>query len=123
MKFDPKKPHGVITNHEWARFEQDGVLYDCQGEPMDQIQPEIVETIEKDEPEVIASAEKKDFQLNQAQDFLKNILADGPLARSVLFKECQSNNQSWEKVKTAFANLGGEATKRRNIIYWKLRAE
>lgn len=118
MKFDPKKPYGVITNHEWARFEQDGILYDCQGNP--RMDFDIVED-EPKEVEIIFSKEKKDYSLNNAKDFLTNILADGPLARSVIFKESSNNNQDWEKVKTAFADLGGEAFQRRNIIHWKLK--
>lgn len=121
MKFDPKKPYGVITGHAWARYEQNGILYDTQGNSEFQ---EIVDFEEAEAPkevEVIFSKEKKDFALSNATDFLMNILADGPLARSVVFKECSANNQDWEKVKTAFADMGGETTQRRNILYWKLK--
>jgi hypothetical protein len=117
MKFDLKKPHGTITNHPWAHFEQNGILYDIQGQPMDQIQPE--ETV--DEETELPITNEKDYSLDQARDFLTNILADGPLARSVIFKECSVNNQNWEKVKTAFADLGGEVLTRRNVIHWKLK--
>jgi hypothetical protein len=117
MKFDPKKPHGTITSHPWAHFEQNGILYDSQGQPMDQI-AEPDDVIEEETPVV---SNKKDFGLIQAQDFLKNILADGPLARSVIFKECAANNQNWDKVKTAFADSGGEVLTRRNVIHWKLK--
>lgn len=125
MKFDPKKPYGVITNHDWARFEQGGILYDCQGNPNTDFDSQsLVGQMVEDEPkevDIIFSKEKKDYSLNNAKDFLTNILADGPLARSVIFKESSSNNQDWEKVKTAFADLGGEAFQRRNIIHWKLK--
>ncbi len=120
MKFDPKKPHGVITNHSWAKFEQNGILYDTQGNPMDQIDEDIIEGEEK--LPTVNSAER-DFSLEQAEAFLTNILADGALARSAVFKECQANNQNWEKIKTAFANMGGEATQRRSVLYWKLKAD
>jgi len=115
MKFDPKKPYGLITNHAWARYEQDGVLYDIQGEPMDQVAEQ------QEAPEIIFSVEKKDFGIDNAKQFLTNILADGPLPRSVVFKESENNNQSWESVKTAFADIGGEVIKRRNILHWKLK--
>jgi hypothetical protein len=52
-----------------------------------------------------------------------NILAEESLPRSVVFKECSANNQNWEKVKTAFADMGGEVTQRRNVLYWKLKAK
>jgi hypothetical protein len=117
MKFDPKKPHGVITNHDWARYEQDGVMYDWQG------QPRVIDTVEETEPEEIELVEvnEKDFELSNARDFLNNFLADGPLPRSVIFKECSANNQNWEKIKTAFADMGGETLTRRNVIHWKLK--
>ena len=114
LKFDPKKPYGMITNHSWAKYEQDGILYDGQGQPMDQVGEE--ENYDLPEP-----PKEKIFDLNQARDFLTNILADGPLARSVIFKECNSNNQNWEAVKTAFADMGGEAVTKRNVIHWKLK--
>jgi hypothetical protein len=117
MKFDPKKPHGVITNHSWAKFEQDGILYDGQGQPMDQI----VELEEEYEQPDVPVKKEKSFDLNQAKDFLTNILADGPLARSVIFKECNANNQNWESVKTAFADMSGETLTKRNVIHWKLK--
>jgi hypothetical protein len=119
MKFDPKKPHGVITGHSWARFEQNGILYNQQGEP--EVTLDVVEDAEPEEIEVLVEVNEKDFELNNAKDFLKNILADGPLPRSVIFKECSANNQQWEKVKTAFADMGGEALTRRNVIHWKLK--
>jgi hypothetical protein len=119
MKFDSKKPHGVITNHPWARFEQNGILYDCQGQPMDQLITE--ENVTEEEQSIESNDD--DFSLKNAKEFLLNILANGALARSVIFKECNANNQNWESVKTAFADLGGEVFYRRNVIHWKLKSE
>lgn len=118
MKFDPKKPHGTITNHEWARFEQNGILYDQQGQSRITL-----DVVEEDEPEEIGVVieNKNDFTVKNAKDFLTNILADGSLPRSVIFKECNTNNQDWDSVKTAFSDMGGEALKRRNVIHWKLK--
>lgn len=122
MKFDPKKPYGVITNHSWAKYEQNGILYDTQGNTMDQVNDDDdVDELEEDiEP---SKKSTRDFAYEQAQAFLKTILEGGPVARSAVFKECQANNQNWEKIKTAFSDMGGEALKRRNIIHWKLKAE
>lgn len=119
MKFDPKKPHGVITNHDWARYEQDGILFDSLGLPRGEI-----DVAEEEQPvEIEPVTTEKDFELDNARDFLANILANGALPRSVVFKECSSNNQSWEKVQTAFAKMGGEARNRKTVLYWKLKAE
>ncbi len=117
--FDPTKPYGVITSHSWARFEQDGVLYDWQGNS-----PEAQETFkEEQEDEIPVDFSAKDFEVDNAKAFLLNILAGGPVARSAIFKECSLNNQDWDKVKTAFSVMDGEIIKRRNVIHWKLKSE
>lgn len=33
MKFDPKKPHGIVIGMDGCAFEQDGKLYTPEGEP------------------------------------------------------------------------------------------
>ncbi len=128
MKLDLKKPYGIIMNHSWARYEQDGVLYDTQGYTEDAFRTEEeaktakpnfkVEEVELPEPVV-----ERDFPLEQARDFLTNILSQGPVARSAIFKEAALNNQNWDKIKIAFADLGGEAFHKRNVIHWKLKTE
>lgn len=120
MKFDSKKPYGTITNHPYARYEQDGILFDLQYQPIDQ--NETNKTDKYDYLPVTTKKVESDFNSNQAKAFLKNILKDGQLARSVVFKECENNNQDWESVKSAFAELG-VSVMRRNILYWKLKAE
>lgn len=125
MKLDLKKPHGTITNHSWAKYEQDGILYDQQGYPEGAFDTEEEAKEAKlnfeIEEVVLPDPVERDFLLEQARDFLTNILADGPLARSVIFKVAAANNQNWEKIKTAFADLGGEAFHKRNVIHWKLK--
>lgn len=34
-KFDPSKPHGTVYGHPAAKFEQNGVVYKGDGEPLD----------------------------------------------------------------------------------------
>lgn len=122
MKFDPKQPHGLIMNHPWARYEQGGVLFDNQGKPLGGDVEEIDLAEEETFTEPINNSQK-DFALNNAQAFLKNILAEGPLTRSSIFREASNNNQNWDVVKTAFAELEGEVFTRRNQIHWKLKTE
>jgi hypothetical protein len=122
MKFDPKKPHGTITNHEWARYEQDGVLYDNQGNPREA--DEIEEEIDPIEDSTFADPinnNQRDFAYANAEAFLKNILAEGVISRSSIFKEASNNNQNWDKVKAVFADMGGEIVMRRNVVHWKLK--
>jgi hypothetical protein len=128
MKLDLKKPHGVITGHSWARYEQDGILYDQMGYPEDYFYNNDDDTKDAKpnfkEDDAVALPDppvERDFALEQASDFLINILAQGPLARSAIFKEAALNNQNWDKIKTAFSNLGGEAFHKRNVIHWRLK--
>jgi hypothetical protein len=124
MNFNPKQPHGIITGHPWARYEQGGHLFDAAGNsPYDD---ELVDEGEDEKEAVVdpipINNVQKNFSLDNAKAFLKNILAEGPLTRSVIFRECSANNQDWESVKSAFAEIGEKFT-RRNVIHWKLKAE
>jgi hypothetical protein len=125
MRFDPRKPHGTITGHRWARYEQNGTLFDASGntwgeEPAeDEVELEIQPVTQPDEQ---INNSQRDFALDNAKAFLKNILAQGSLTRSVVFRECAANNQDWEKIKEAFATLG-EPFSRKNIVHWKLKVE
>lgn len=127
MKFDPRKPHGTITNHAWARYEQNGVLFNSVGEspyePEEEVEKEIKEEIKEEPPEVESKPAPDPFGVRNAKDFLKNILAEGPLPRSSIYKESQANNQDWDNVKTAFAQMDGEKVMRKTVTYWKLKTE
>lgn len=126
MKFDPKQPYGLIMNHPWARYEQGGILFDYEGKRADDEiikADQVAELEELEEAETPVNNNLRDFAYANAEAFLKNILAEGPLARSSIFREASHNNQNWEKVKTAFADLGGEVSTRKNVIHWKLKTE
>ena len=128
MKFDPRQPHGTITGHQWARYEQNGQLYDANGNrPMleipDAVKLEPDEDTDKPEEATPENEHQMDFRRMHAKDFLLNILKDGPLPRAVVYQEADNNNQDWNKVNTAFADLGGEKFKRGVSIYWKLKTE
>ena len=122
MNFDPKKPYGTVIGHHSARFEQGGRMFDGSGKSL--YDPEEDEEV-RFTPAIIipvADVQERDFALDNARDFLTNILKDGALPRSTIFKECAANNQDWDKVKTAFADLEGDVLTRRNVIHWKLKA-
>jgi hypothetical protein len=133
MKFNPKQPYGTITGHPWARYEQGGVLYDWNGESRRENPDAVVEDDEHEttDPELVEQPqsaplnnhEHPDFRLASAKEFLKNILSSGPLARAAIYREAEQNNQDWEAVKSAFADLRGEAFKRKTSIFWKLDAD
>ncbi len=122
MNFDPRKPHGVIINHPVMRYEQNGMIFDRAGQLVGGTPP-IPEEEDTFTPPPKLEPGERDFDLEQAREFLTNILAEGPLRRAEIYKVCTANNQSWEKVKQAFAAMQGEVFNRKNSLYWKLKSD
>ncbi len=123
MPFNEREPYGMVYGHPWARYEQNGVLYDPSGRNPDEDarEPEVPEPVvaevADDEPG------QRDFALESAKEFLRNILSGGPVTRSAVWQQADKNNQSWEKVEQAFDQLGGIKQKSGTWTYWKLPAE
>lgn len=123
MKFDPKKPHGTIYGHPWARYEQGGQLFDWNGNsPIGEVEPAVV-VEELPSPVEPINNIHRDFAAENARAFLTNVLSGGPLQRSVVFKECESNNQDWMAIKNAFSDMDGKAFRRKGETYWQLKTE
>lgn len=131
MKFDPKKPHGIVMNHPWIRYEQGGRLFDFNGEPT---AIEVEEVPQEEMPEFVAPVEvvetlaqptyeyiDRDNDLERAKVFLNTILKEGPLRRSEVFRLSEQNNLQWQKVKEAFQEIEGQMHKRGPSLYWQLR--
>jgi hypothetical protein len=124
MQLDPHKPYGLVMNHSRVRYEQDGKRFDFAGK--------LLTGDDEDEPaadnDTVTPAKalepgERDFGLEQAKEFLRNVLAEGPLRRAEIFKVCEANNQPWETVKTAFAAIEGQVHTRKNSLYWQLKQE
>jgi hypothetical protein len=113
MKFNPKLPHGTITGHAWAQFEQDGVLFGSDGFSKSQ-------STDRQEP---TARQTKTFARSDAQAFLRVILAGGPVAKASIYKEADANNQRWSDVSTAFAEMRGVIFKQGKTIVWRLSEE
>jgi len=120
MHFDPRKPHGIVFNHPHIRYEQNGKSYDAAGRLCG-----LEEEPEDDVPQNRPALEpgQRDFGVESAREFLSNVLAEGPLRRSELFRIAEANNQPWDKVKQAFEAMQGEVFNRKNSLYWKLKVE
>ena len=125
MKVDLHKPHGLVFNHPHIRYEQDGKSFNHQGLLIGRGADESAGPEEIDAPVVprVLEPGERDFPREQARDFLQNILKEGPLRRTEIFKTANENNQPWEKVKEAFADMEGETFNRKNSLYWKLKTE
>lgn len=105
MKFDPTKPHGTITGHECARYEQGGVLYRADGTPVSSVGPAPASAI----PGIEADKVIETAAVNNARDFLRTVLGGGQAhAKADVWMAAESNNQSWDAVKKAAAVMGIE---------------
>ena len=58
--------------------------------------------------------------LESSKTFLINVLKENPLSKSVIYKEVENNNQSWDKVRDAALALGIIKYSQKNLEYWKL---
>lgn len=112
-----KRPYGVIVGHEWARYEQEGVLFDGNGNTQES--SALIERVSrrsKKDPE-------QDLKLENAREFLRNLLAGGPVDKSAVYRECENNNQEWDSVKKAFALMNGSVIQRGASKLWRLSPE
>jgi hypothetical protein len=59
--FDPGKPHATVYGHPGAKFEQNGILYAGNGEPMDAAQLARAEEMMAEENHDAEVARKKEL--------------------------------------------------------------
>ncbi len=109
-KLDKSKGYGTVAGHDKAVYEQNGILFDGAG---DELTPDKAKAVK-------AEATSRDMMLESAALFLKNILINGPMDRSALYREVEQNNQDWESVKTAAAKLEVRKYKKGSTEMWKL---
>ena len=113
MKLDTSKPHAVVYGHLEASYEQNGILYDGGGNPLQPPKPEQAKAKAK---EIIVEHDG----VENAKEFLKNILKQGPLSKSTVFKTAEDNNQKWEHVKDAASLLNIAKVHAKGLEVWKL---
>jgi hypothetical protein len=114
-KLDRKKPYGTIVGHAFAQFEQDGLLFDGAGNSVSSPPPQKKSAVEAHVLETDAVV--------SAKAFLKNILTGTTLTKSVIYKTAEENNQSWDAVKTAAADIGVVKFTYSGKEQWKLPEE
>lgn len=113
VKLDHSKPFGVVYGHDEYQFFQGGLYFDGMEmsiEPRDDSVPALILRSER-QPEAIESAKK----------FLAQILKEGPIMKSAIFKEAEMNNQPWEAVTAARVLMGiTEAKGPGGNLRWRL---
>jgi len=98
-KLDLKKPYGTIFGHPIAAYEQNGVLFDGAGKPVN-MGPKPVFS------KNTTFAPGLDDPLAGAKAFLLQILKENPLSKSIVYREAENNNQVWDHVRDAAIALG-----------------
>jgi len=110
MQLDRARPFGVVSWHRVARFEQDGVLFNIRGEPLEppRVRPVKADTVIETDA------------VDSARLFLLNVLSGGPLSKSVIYKVAEENNQTWSNVSKAADLLKITKFTYNKATMWKL---
>jgi hypothetical protein len=111
------RPFSTVYGHPIARFEQDGLSYDAAGKLIG-----TARTVAAD-PRVVTSERIHTDALDSAMRFLRNILAAGPLSKSVVYKESEASVQDWNSVRDAAIELKIHKFQYRGSEMWKLPEE
>jgi hypothetical protein len=106
-----KQPYGMIYGHDTARYQQGDKLFDAQYRL---ISPPKAKEVS------MAGLTGEVDPLESSKAFLLNILKQNPLSKSVIYKEVENNNQSWDQVRDAALSLGIVKYSQKNLEYWKL---
>lgn len=114
---DKAKPYGTITGHPVAVYMQNGLMYDGAGQLLGS-----ENTASKDE-RVLEDTRAMTDALVNAIEFLKTILASGPVSKAAVYKEAENNNQVWSVVKDAALELKVHMFQYRKSEMWKLPEE
>lgn len=115
-KMNFNKSHGIIYGSDTARYQQDGKLYDGLGNLVSK--PDKLPDDDVKDSLVIATDE-----VESAKRFLIAVLKGGPLAKSVVYKAAEDNNQPWLNVTSAFNVMNVSKFKYKNQETWKLPEE
>lgn len=114
---DRTKPYGAINGHPVARYEQSGLLYDGAGQLLGS------ENTMANDARVLEETRAMTDSLVNAIEFLKTILATGPVSKAAVYKEAENNNQVWSVVKDAALELKICTFQYRKSEMWKLPEE
>ena len=119
MKLDRTKSFATVYGHESASFQQGDVLFGGDEMALEALTPAAKRRqTQADKDDTIPTDD-----VTSAKVFLTTILKGGPVSKSAVFKEAESNNQSWAVVTTASADMGIVKFQVKGQEMWKLQAE
>lgn len=142
MKMNYNSPYGVIYGDNQAKFEQNGILFDAQGNALDinhlstlsgsatleplELQEEHEHELVEIQPEPSISKPKRirskitPSELKSCEVFLKEILKDGYVARMTILREAKKRNLRSTALRQTFVKLDGLITNRYGTASWEL---
>ncbi len=103
MKLDRNKPFGHVMGHSKAQFEQNGVLFDGQGQPVKEVREIAVKNSRED-----------------VRTFLLSALAGGQVSQNNLYRDSQARGFVWSDVKEKAAELNIRQRNDRGVFVWSL---
>lgn len=114
-KLDLSRSYGTVWGHPGARYEQGGVLYGADGEPLMSAAPApavqhfVPPASKPAAPEINPDEVIQTNAVESAKMFLTTVLAEKTLAKADIWAEAEKSNQSWDAVKKAATLLGIES--------------
>lgn len=116
MTLDKTQPYGIVYGHDRAHYEQGGVLFTVDGVALDYASPPPTANDSKDR--IIDSPD-----VENARTFLTNVLKNGPLSKSAVYKIVLDNNQNWQVINNAAELMGVVRFAYQKHTMWKLPEE
>jgi hypothetical protein len=119
MKLDLTKPHGTVWGVHEAVYEQGGMLFGADGEPLGaRAEAKALVPVNALDNAPVESSVKQAIQ-----DFLKHHLSGGPVSKNNLYRESQTEGFVFADVKSEAADMRIGITKKAGIEMWQLPAD
>lgn len=110
MNLDKTKAYGTIHGHAQAMYEQNGVLFDSDGDQLSKDKKK----------DAVNDSTDNDLVLENAKSFLQNILDGGAVSKIRVMREAENNNQSTDAVSTASTLMSIKKYQQGTTEMWKL---
>jgi hypothetical protein len=125
MKIDEKRTYGTVHGHPFYCYQQGDKFFDGAKNEIDHKGNLVGEKKPKEAPSLPGdeNSESKDSIIPtdgvaSAEEFLKNLLQGGAVAKAAIYKEAENTLIKWADVQKAFTTLQIIKTQRANRAEW-----
>ena len=122
QKFDPSKPHAMVYGHPEALYEQNGVLYGGDNNPVEDNEGRL-DSAPKASKKAAAPATKDKQGDDPIEVFLSDLLEGGPILQMNVKKESEKKDFVWSDVLSAAAKMGIHKYKSGIANMWRLKGD